>query len=116
MGYESLPGGSSPRGSCLEIETGDVGEEKERRQRRRNNNRESAKRVKEKRDADLKEANKKVTPHLPIPSCFSPGDFIFLCFIVRVNAVIRFILFYAILCKQNPVLCENSESAYRVNK
>lgn len=60
MGYESLPGGSSPRGSCLEIETGDVGEEKERRQRRRNNNRESAKRVKEKRDADLKEANKKV--------------------------------------------------------
>jgi len=59
MGDESLAGGS-PRSSCLEAEDGDLGEEEHRRLRRRNNNRNSAKRVKYKRDADMKDVCDKV--------------------------------------------------------
>ncbi len=38
----------------------DMGEDEQRRQRRRSNNRESAKRIKEKRHADLREVSDKV--------------------------------------------------------
>lgn len=56
---DNLAGGS-PCSSRGEAEDGGVGDAQERRLRRRNNNRESARRVKEKRNSDLREVNCKV--------------------------------------------------------